>query len=367
MVRSYQDYTVGWICALEVEYVAACEMLDEHHDSLPSKSSRDGNAYTLGHIKNHNIVVACLPQGQHSIASAATVAGDMLCTFEAVHIGLMVGIGGGAPSDVHDIRLGDVVVGTPSGRLGGVLAYDHGKMIQDKEFEITGHLNAPPTRLLTALMRLNVQHIRYGNQIAEEVSHMIERNPSLLQVYRRPEEDRLYETSYIHKTDQSCTTGCETSVPPLVPRSTRGPEEDETAVHFGTIASADKVIKDANIRNRLAAEYGVLCFESQAAGLMNNFPCLVIRGIANYSDTHKNDLWQGYAAAAAAAYAKQLLESIPAFALKGTRNASGELQNLGMFSPIHAIIYRHERPPRGRLAGSSTASQLCGRINEQLN
>lgn len=44
-----------------------------------------------------------------------------------------------------------------------------------------------------------------------------------------------------------------------------------------------------------------------AAGLMNSFPCLVIRGICNYSDSHKNDDWQDYAAATAAAYAKELL------------------------------------------------------------
>jgi hypothetical protein len=55
---------------------------------------------------------------------------------------------------------------------------------------------------------------------------------------------------------------------------------------------------------------GVLCFEMEAAGLMNNFPCLVIRGISDYSDSHKNDGWQRYAAAAAAAFAKELLNHL---------------------------------------------------------
>ena len=45
----------------------------------------------------------------------------------------------------------------------------------------------------------------------------------------------------------------------------------------------------------------------EAAGLMDNFPCLVIRGICDYSDAHKNKKWQPYAAATAAAYAKELL------------------------------------------------------------
>lgn len=66
-------------------------------------------------------------------------------------------------------------------------------------------------------------------------------------------------------------------------------------------------MKDALVRDKLAAEEGILCFEIEAAGLMNQFPCLVIRGICDYSDSHKNKEWQGYAAMAAAAYAKDLL------------------------------------------------------------
>ncbi|KAL3444390.1 hypothetical protein BJX65DRAFT_310973 [Aspergillus insuetus] len=45
----------------------------------------------------------------------------------------------------------------------------------------------------------------------------------------------------------------------------------------------------------------------EAAGLMNTYPCLVIRGICDYADSHKNKAWQGYAAATAAAFAKELL------------------------------------------------------------
>jgi nucleoside phosphorylase len=65
-------------------------------------------------------------------------------------------------------------------------------------------------------------------------------------------------------------------------------------------------MKDALTRDTFA-ERGVLCFETEATGLMNHFPCLVIRGICDYADTHKNDKWQGHAAMTAAAYAKDLL------------------------------------------------------------
>lgn len=66
-------------------------------------------------------------------------------------------------------------------------------------------------------------------------------------------------------------------------------------------------MKDALFRDKLVSEMGALCFEMEAAGLMNHFPCLVIRGICDYADSHKNDEWQGYAAMSAAAYAKDLL------------------------------------------------------------
>src|SRR6202041_100799 len=90
-------------------------------------------------------------------------------------------------------------------------------------------------------------------------------------------------------------------------RPERAEDEDNPAIHYGLIASANQVMTDALIRDTLAAEKDVLCFEMEAAGLMNHFPCLVIRGICDYSDSHKNKEWQGYAAMAAAAYTKDLL------------------------------------------------------------
>ncbi|OSS48405.1 hypothetical protein B5807_07871 [Epicoccum nigrum] len=93
-------------------------------------------------------------------------------------------------------------------------------------------------------------------------------------------------------------------------------------VHYGTIASGNQVMKDAFERDRANAQLGgVLCFEMEAAGLMNTFPCLVIRGICDYSDSHKNDKWQPYAAGIAAAYAKEVLSVVKPVELAGTQTA----------------------------------------------
>ena len=80
--------------------------------------------------------------------------------------------------------------------------------------------------------------------------------------------------------------------------------------HYGVIASGNQVVKDSTVRDRLRDEFDALCVEMEAAGLMNDFPCLVIRGICDYADIHKNDGWHAYAAMTAAAYAKEFLQYI---------------------------------------------------------
>jgi len=113
-----ESYHVGWVCAVRTEYVAACELLDEEFPT-PPLPHHDDNAYTCGRIGDHKVVVACLPQGRYGLTSAATVAKDMRRSFPAIRFGLMVGMAGGAPSTKHDIRLGDVVVSSPTGTMGG--------------------------------------------------------------------------------------------------------------------------------------------------------------------------------------------------------------------------------------------------------
>jgi nucleoside phosphorylase len=328
-----EDYTVGWICAILTEYVAACELLDEEHHPLPIRSQHDNNVYTLGRVGDHNVVIATLPKGEYGIASAAAVAKDMLHSFTGVRIGLMVGIGGGAPTSKQDIRLGDVVVSSPSGRFGGVLHYDLGRAAQDKDFEIQGSLNAPPTVLLTALSKLEATHVRKGHRIAESILAITQRNPRLKKNYECPgkEVDRLFEASYVHATGgQTCDVCCSLTAPPLIERRSRELDEDSPAIHYGLIASGHKLMKDAKIRDKLANEYGVLCFETEAAALMDNFPCVVIRGICDYSDTHKNDVWQCYAAVVAASYAKELLNSMHSRQVKEIPSAAHETKKLGM-------------------------------------
>lgn len=310
------NYTVGWICAILPAYVAAQAFLDEKHDAPGYVSPHDNNNYTLGRIGKHNVAIAVLPCGEYGSASAASVARDMLHSFPNIRIGLMVGVGGGAPSTKHDIRLGDVVVGVSSDGNGSVFQYDYSETLQGQgqSFQNMMFLNKPPLVLLSAVSGLMAEHECEGNQLAKAVGIVLDEKIRLRKKFGRPEaaSDRLYKPHYVHSSDneESCAIICGDDRLNLINRPERTDEDDNPAIHYGLIASANQLMKDAIIRDKLVANKGVLCFEMEAAGLMNHFPCLVIRGICDYSDSHKNNKWQGYAAMTAAAYAKALLYRI---------------------------------------------------------
>ena len=308
-----KNYTVGWICAISTEYVAAQAFLDEKHDGPDYVSAADSNDYTLGRMGKHNVVIAVLPDGEYGISSATSVAKDMLHTFTNIRLGLMVGIGGGAPTPKNDIRLGDIVVSSPCNGQSGVFQYDFGKTIQDQAFQTTGFLNQPPAILRTAVHGLRSSYELEGHQLKESIDRVLEKRPRLRRKYTRPDHshDVLYRPTVQHQNHhESCSNSCGQVVGDLVLRGERTEGADAPVIHYGQIASANQLMKDALLRDHLATEHDVLCFEMEAAGLMNNFPCVIIRGICDYSDSHKNKQWQGFAAMAAAAYAKDLLRRI---------------------------------------------------------
>lgn len=316
------DYTVGWICAISTERVAAEAFLDN-------------NDYTLGRIGKHNVVIAVLPDGEYGTSSAACVARDMLHTFPNVRIGLMVGIGGGVPSQKHDIRLGDIVVNATRDGKSSVVQYDFGKTIQNQAFQTTGFLNQSPTVLRAALSGLKSQYERRGHGIEDAINTVLDKTPRIRKKYRRPDSssDMLFCSDVIHPLDaETACTGCSRNNPlGLKSRSKRTEEDDNPAIHYGIIASSNQLMKDAILRDKIAAEHDVLCFEMEAAGLMNHFPCLIIRGICDYSDSHKNKGWQGYAAMAAAAYAKDLLCRIPPNKVEAERRIMEVLESSWYF------------------------------------
>ncbi|KAH8658461.1 nucleoside phosphorylase domain-containing protein [Xylariales sp. PMI_506] len=183
-----------------------------------------------------------------------------------------------------DIRLGDIVVSKPSGNSGGVIQCDFGKVKPGRPFKHIGTLNSPPHFLLNALASLRAQHA-FGSRL-----------PHILK--------EICDSAYaVHRRDRTSS---------------------DAVVHYGLIASGNTLMKDAATKESILGllKDDCICFEMEAAGLMNTFPCLVVRGICDYADSHKNDFWQRYAAVVAAAYAKKLLSFVPVRDLEGTQRAA---------------------------------------------
>src|SRR4029077_21046759 len=186
--------------------------------------------------------------------------------------------------------------------------YDFGKTVGEGRFQRTGTVNQPPQILLTAVSKLQSRsRTENRDYISEVLSQALDKDLDNKDRFSRPspDQDHLFDAKYDHAASENTCDNCDLSR--TVPRASRNSNDPQ--VHYGLIGSGNRVMKDAATRDRLAQEENasILCYEMEAAGFMNLLPCLVIRGICDYSDSHKNKKWQGYAALAAAAYAKQLL------------------------------------------------------------
>ncbi|KAK6522105.1 hypothetical protein TWF281_002672 [Arthrobotrys megalospora] len=310
------DFTVGWICAIGIELSAVLSVLDERYPTKPSVPATDANVYEYGKIGGHNVVMTCLPH--MGILQAGIVATRMRSTFTRIRFVLMVGVGGGAPSKSNDVRLGDIVVSNPAGRCSGVVQYDFGKAMENGKFLATGWLNSPPAILLSAASAMKARD-RGKGKLGKIIWDTYENLEDMEEFsYPGKEADNLYSADCLHNSKSTCED-CDPKL--IVPRKER--PDTHPHIHYGIIASANQVMKDGKRRNDIIKETvqwagaAALCFEMEAAGLMNDFSCLVVRGICDYSDGHKNKDWQPYAAINAAIYAKELLKQVSPVSEKG--------------------------------------------------
>ncbi|GMG32543.1 unnamed protein product [Aspergillus oryzae] len=325
-------YTVGWVCVLASEQYAARALLDELH--APPPTPRDENAYIVGRMGKHNVVIT-RPIGQGKV-NAADAAVNMTRTFPQIRFGLLVGVGGGATDSPdpyvgkRDIRLGDVVVSKPQG--------EHG-------YKIISHLDKPKSALIVAANVLQSHHQFKEGHMKKYIQDATLKLRDLGMPYfgfPGREHDLLFRREYRHPEEGEDCSNCDrTQIVDRDPRPDDGP-----SIHYGLIASADLTMQDPKFRDALRKSEKVLCFEKEAAGLMDRFPCIAIRGISDYADTHKCKKWQPYAAVAAAAYAKDLLAVIQPHDIARDRAAAQVLEQLrekfNKMSTAMDTKYRHE-------------------------
>jgi hypothetical protein len=214
-----------------------------------------------------------------------------------------------------------------------VIQYDFGKTVQEGRFVQTGFLSKPPDVLLKAVSSLQAQHMYRPSRMRDYLSESAERYPLRRQAcnYVGEAADRLFDHKYDHPNGESMCDKC--SPNQVLARQHRN-EPSAPVVHYGLIASGNQVMRDGTVREQLRKHFNVLCFEMEAAGLMDTFPCLVIRGICDYADSHKNKIWQDYAAAVAAAYAKELLNILPSQE-SSLNTTTGDLVAKGVSDSVH--------------------------------
>jgi nucleoside phosphorylase len=294
-----KHYNVAILCALSIELLAVRALFEEEHEELATVQE-DTNHYALGRMGRHYVVTTCLPSAEYGTNSASAVMQNLLRSFPRVGSCLLVGIGGGVPSSENDIRLGDVVVSHSIGACPAVVQYDMGKILENGEFQSTGRLNEPPRLLMTAISNLKSNPNPEANSLETFLEKIGDGRPA----YQFPgrDADILFAPDSVHKMANEDCYHCNGDI---VKRPTR--DSDQPKIFYGPIGSGNQVMKGAKQRDCLRAMHKILCFEMEAAGVMNLVPCLVIRGICDYADSHKNKAWQQYAAAAAAAYARCLL------------------------------------------------------------
>lgn len=323
MTKNHQ-FTIGWISPLPLEKEAARLVLDEEY---PQEEVRYQNTFYLGgRIGKHEVVIGV--QRRTGLEGAAILAEKMRTGFPNIKYFLLVGIAGGVPrygpaGAVSEVVLGDVVVSSPRGNHGGVLQYDKGAWQGQGRLNFRGHTNGIPGDLMAA-----VNNFRAEGWSNKNIPEVLKQMRLKLDEKRRhqyddpgPSRDRLFEDSYEHKGTEidDCKEFCDAEY--TISRSYRGDGAtrllDEPFVHFGNVASSNQLQISAEERNRIHKEHEAICYEMEAAGVLQEYPCVVVRGICDYADSHKNKGWQNYAAATAAACAKGLLSKIPAIEAAG--------------------------------------------------
>ncbi|KAI0537061.1 purine and uridine phosphorylase [Xylaria digitata] len=302
------EFEIAILCALPLEADAVAALFDQHwdHNGPPyDKAPGDPNAYTTGVMGRHNVVLVHMP-GRGKVHAAA-VAANCRASFPNIKLAAVVGICGAVPfgPDGSEIVLGDVIISE------GVVQYDLGRRHPDRfvrKDTVSDSLGRPTAEIRSLLSKLKT---RYDRKMLQDklTKHLkvIQHNPGLEAQYPGVVNDRLLEATYHHTSEgRSCDEGGCSG--PLVPRRRLEQGNTQPKVHFGLVASGDTVMGSGEERDSIARRECVLGFETEGAGIWDSFPCVVIKGVCNYADSHKTKAWQRYAGATAAACLKAFLE-----------------------------------------------------------
>ncbi|KAJ5159631.1 uncharacterized protein N7482_006635 [Penicillium canariense] len=329
------NFTIAIFCALPLEVDAVSVLFDGifQDSTLYQNAPGDSNTYTLGRIGRHLAVLIHLPGMGKSVASQA--ASSVRATYPNIKLGLVVGICGGVPykKGRAEILLGDIVVSD------GIVQHDFGRRVPGaflRKTSVADEIGRPNVAIRGFLSKIKAKMVRervdsnvekYLQAINQTLGNDTARYPGV-------EQDELFQSTCRHKhhdpvaciscAHSSNSTVCD-EVFDLSCHELKCPKDKlvqrkrlQTAlaqghappstIHLGLIASGDTVMKSGQDRDLIAMQENVIAFEMEGVGVWDSLPCLVVKGVCDYADSHKNKIWQPYAAATGAACMKALLD-----------------------------------------------------------
>ncbi|KAL4922789.1 putative kinesin light chain [Aspergillus aurantiobrunneus] len=327
--RSRDDFAIAIICALPLEAEAVEALFDERYDRLGKyygKQQGDANAYINGRICKHDVVLSYLPgMGK---GSAAGVASSLLVSYPGVRLALDVGICGGAPPppEYQEIFLGDVIISDL------VIEYDFGRRYPGGFQQKTGvkdTLGRPGREIRALLNGLRAENAcRELQEQAQQYLHTLQQTG--IKWIHPGVDDILFKACYLHKHNSNASAGCScfgSDSPDQICEEALGKdcndlgchqsqrvrcrekaEAIQASIYIGPVASADTVMKSGQHRDEIVKREKVIGFEMEGAGVWDNVPCIIIKGVCDYADSHKSKVWQAYSAATGASVAKAFLE-----------------------------------------------------------
>ncbi|EHK25615.1 uncharacterized protein TRIVIDRAFT_143376, partial [Trichoderma virens Gv29-8] len=327
-----EDFEVAIICALPLEYDAVALLFDEFWDKDGDTFGRavgDVNNYTTGRIGKHDVVLALLPDMGKT--NAAGAAASMRSSYGALRLVILAGTCGGVPqNDQDEVFLGDVVISKTVIQYDFGTMYPHGFIRKDTvEDNLSKH--DKNIRNLLAIFNTDSGQEKLQQKTAYFLKQLQEKAIKHRAKYEYPgmAKDKLFESSYRHRhhnsgmcvcsnihgrkdpaCDEALTSSCDDlgcDDEYLVERSRQDKAQDP-AIYIGAVASGDTVMMSGEDRDRIVKKERVIAFEMEGAGAWEEVPCIVVKGICNYADCHKNKIWQHFAAATAASASKAILE-----------------------------------------------------------
>lgn len=259
----------------------------------------DPNVYAIGEFADPDghlpprAVLVC--QSSMGNTNAATTAVDALRSFNKIEHIIMCGIAGGCPSpgSTEDhVRLGDIVFSSEK----GIVEYDFVKE-DDTGRSVRSSPQKPSKRMMAVISSMQAEDILGNRPWEAGIDSLVASFAS----FARPDD----ASDILHDAKGT-----------VIAHPAGSERHDRPRLIGGAIATADTLQKNPEARDELRDKYGARAIEMEAGGMQNaawarDRSIMVIRGICDYCDPKKNDVWQMYAAGVAAAFTRTLVLSLP--------------------------------------------------------